>query len=181
VFDVLRATFGPKPSDVARVFADFALSRANLGSRDTAGAFPELAWVGDFGRPRFEWSVKWSSLPRKLVPLRPIAPLGNTYVWIDFDTPPGASTFVLEAEWEGPVAFQWALALIGPRGETLRRIDVPFLERGTLVQRTVTNLEGGRGILLAGTNLGGLSPTFPFDPDFEPFEPHSYSVYLTRL
>jgi hypothetical protein len=180
VFDVLRATFGPKPTDVARLFADFALARASVGSRDTSGAFPELAWVGDFGRPRFEWSVPWSSLPRKLVPSRPVAPLGTTYVWIDVDAPVGTSTFVLQAEWEEPVAFQWVIAVIGAQGETLRRIDVPFLERGTTVERTVTNLDGARGLLLAGTNLGGIGPSYPFDPDFEPFEPHSYSVYLAR-
>jgi hypothetical protein len=32
-----------------------------------------------------------------------------------------------------------------------------------------------------GTNLGGVDLAHPFDPDFEPFEPHGFTVYLAEL
>ena len=37
------------------------------------------------------------------------------------------------------------------------------------------------GVLIVGTNLGGLGPTYPFDPDFAPYEPHGYAVHLAKL
>src|SRR5206468_12053255 len=40
--DVLRATFGPTPSDVARFFGDFPLARAFVGDRDAALYWPLL-------------------------------------------------------------------------------------------------------------------------------------------
>ena len=87
-------------------------------------------------------------------------------------------TLAFQADWEPPVAFRWTLVLVARDGRPVRRIEVPFLERGTHVERVVTDLENAAGLLIAGTNLGGLGPTYPFDPDFEPFEPHGYSVAL---
>jgi hypothetical protein len=178
--DVLRANFGATPSDFARVLGDFATRRAFVGSRDTQGFFPELRWTSDAGRVRFEWSIPLSSLPRTVAPSRPVEPTGSTYLWVSLDgaSPRGALAFV--ADWEPPVSFKWNLTVVAPDGKILRMIDVPFLERGTHVERTLADLDGGAGVLISGTNLGGIGPTYPFDPDFEPFEPHSYSVYLSR-
>jgi hypothetical protein len=58
---------------------------------------------------------------------------------------------------------------------------VPYLERGTHVERTVMDFEGAAGVLIAGVNVGDLSPTYPFDPDFEPYEPHGYTLYVTKM
>jgi len=33
-------------------------------------------------------------------------------------------------------------------------------------------------VLVVGTNLGGIGPSYPFDPDFAPFEPHGALVTL---
>lgn len=177
-FDVLRATFGPKPSDFARLLGDFAVARALLGTRDGDATWPELGWVGDLGRVRFEWSVPFSSLPRNLAPSRPVEPTGATYVWVAFDEDPGSSVIAFQAECESPVSFKWVIAVVGQDGRVLRRNDVPYVERETRVERTVSDLKGAAGLLIAGTNLGGLGPSYPFDPDFEPFEPHGYQVYL---
>lgn len=177
--DVLRATFGPKPSDVAALFGDFSIARALLG-RGGEGPWLEPLSAGDFGRVRFEWSIPFSSLPRRLAPSRPVEPTGATFLWIDIDGDPRGATLAMRAQWEPPAAFRWELAVFDGHGRVLRRVDVPFLERESSVERTIADLSGARGVLIAGTNLGGLGPSYPFDPDFEPYEPHSYDVYLVR-
>jgi hypothetical protein len=176
--DVLRATFGPTPSDVARFFGDFAFARAFIGSRDAASAWPLLRWSGDLGRVRFEWSVPFSSLPRRLSPARPIEPTGSVYFWLALDGSVDGRSIAFQADWEPPVSFRWVLAVIAADGHVVRRIDVPYLERETHVERIVGDLSGGAGLLASGTNLGGLGPTYPFDPDYEPYEPHGCTVYF---
>ncbi|HVW26266.1 MAG TPA: hypothetical protein VHC69_12920 [Polyangiaceae bacterium] len=176
--DVLRATFGPTPSDVARFFGDFAFARAFIGARDGATAWPLLGWSTNAGRVRFEWSVPLSTLPRRLSPAHPIEPTGSTYIWVALDGDVQGKSIAFQADWESPVSFRWVLAVVAADGHVVRRIDVPYLERETHVERIVGDLGGGVGLLAAGTNLGGLGPTYPFDPDFEPYEPHGYTVYF---
>jgi hypothetical protein len=178
--DVLRTTFGPTPSDVARFFADFAVARAFLGSRDIEASWPTLAWAGELGRVRFEWNVPFSSLPRQLAPARPVEPTGSTYLWVSLDESVTGVSLAFQADWEPPVAFRWVVILVDGGGRLLRRIDVPFLERETHVERLISDLSGATGVLIAGINLGGLGPSYPFDPDFEPFEPHGYTVSLSK-
>jgi hypothetical protein len=129
---------------------------------------------------RFEWSVPFSSLPRLLSPARPVEPTGATYLWVTIDGSASGQSFVLSVDWEPPVAFRWAIVLLAADGRIVRRVDVPFVERETHVERTVADLSGAAGILVAGTNMGGINPTYPFDPDFEPYEPHAYAAHLAR-
>jgi hypothetical protein len=178
--DVLRTNFGATPTDFARLLGDFALRRAFVGSRDAHGYFQELLWTSDAARVRFEWSIPFSSLPRTLAPSRPIEPTGSTYLWVSLDSVPAGASLAFVADWEPPVSFKWNLTVVAPDGTVLRAVDVPFLERGTHVERTFSDLQGGAGVLISGTNLGGIGPSYPFDPDFEPFEPHSYAVYLAK-
>jgi hypothetical protein len=180
VLDVLRATFGPTPTDVARFFGDFAFARAFVGTRDPSSTWPLLAFSGDFGRVRFEWSVPFSSLPRRLSPSSPIDPTGSTYLWVSLDGVKSGETIAFQADWEPPVSFRWVLAIVAADGHVVRRLDVPYLERDTHIERIVGDLSGGAGLLVSGINVGGLGPTYPFDPDFEPYEPHGYTVYLAR-
>ena len=58
--------------------------------------------------------------------------------------------------------------------------EVTSASRYQLIERTMRDLSGGAGVLISGTNLGGIGPAYPFDPDFEPFEPHAYVVYLAK-
>jgi hypothetical protein len=176
--DVLRATFGGTATDVSRFFTDFAVTRAFVGSRDAESVLPSLLWLGDFGRVRFEWSIESKTLPRQLAPSRPVAPPGSTYLWVSLGEDAAGKSLAFQADWEPPVAFRFALVIVGSDGRPIRRVDVPFLERGTHVERVVSDLEHAAGVLIVGTNLGGLGPTYPFDPDFEPFEPHGYTVSL---
>lgn len=181
VMDVARETFGGTPTRRAALFSDLAVARAFVGTRGDGRHVPALGWTGDAGRVRFEWSVPFSSLPRRLAPARPIEPTGSTYLWLDLDDVPKGARLAFVAEWEAPVPFKWTLVTVAADGRELGRVEVPFLERATRVERTLVDLEGARGVLIAGTNLGDLSPTYPFDPDFAPYEPHGYTVYLARL
>ncbi|MBM4364486.1 MAG: hypothetical protein FJ104_17540 [Deltaproteobacteria bacterium] len=129
---------------------------------------------------RFDWVLPWSSLPRRVVPARPLDPMGTTYLYVPVDVAVRGS-LAFRAEWEPPAAFQWVIALLDADGGLLRRVDVPYQERATSVERTVADPSGAAGILVVGANLGGLGPSYPFDPDFEPLEPRSFSVYLTEI
>ncbi len=181
VFDALRRSLDDKPRDLAMLFAGLAVDRAFLGSRDDGEHWPALEWTGTFGRPRFDWSIKLSSLPRRVASLRPIEPNGAMYVWLELDQELGDKELAFQAEWESPVSFQWTLVNVDAEGKELGRIYAPFVERGTEVQQSLSDLKGVRGVLVVGTNLGGISPSYPFDPDYSPFEPHGATVYLTKL
>ncbi len=144
------------------------------GSGYRAGAVPSGIQGG--GR-----SIKLSSLPRRVAALRPIDPLGALYVWLELDQSLGEKELGFQAEWESPVSFQWAIVSVGAEGEEIGRIYPPFVERGRQVEQTLSDLKGARGLLIVGTNLGGVSLSHPFDPDYAPFEPHGCTVYLTKL
>lgn len=181
VFDVLRRSLEDKPRDAAMLMADLAVTRGFLGARDDGQHLPALEWTGAFGRPRFDWSIKLSSLPRRVASLRPVEPTGAMYVWVELDEDLGEKELAFQAEWESPVSFQWALVSVDEEGQELRRIYAPFVERGTQVEQSLADLKGARGLLIVGTNLGGVTLAHPFDPDYAPFEPHGCTVYLTKL
>lgn len=181
VFDALRRALDENPRDTAQLFADLAVTRGFVGARDDGSHLPAMEWTGSFGRARFDWSIKLSSLPRRVASLRPIEPLGATYVWLELDQDLGEKELGFQAEWESPVSFQWAIVRVGAEGEEIGRIYPPFVERGGAVEQTLSDLKGVRGLLIVGTNLGGVSLAHPFDPDYAPFEPHGCTVYLTKL
>lgn len=180
VFDVLRHTTGDNAIRMADLMGDFAVARAFLGSRDDGTHLPSLEWTGDFGRVRFDWKIPFSSLPRRVESTRPLEPTGSIYVWLALDHVPAGATLGFRADWEPPVAFKWSLVRIGRDGRELGRIDVPFQERATHVEAQMIDLKGA-GVIAVGTNLGGVDPDHPFDPDVAPYEPHGCTVYLARL
>jgi hypothetical protein len=180
-FDVLRHSFENLPSRVARHMGDLAVARAFVGDRDDGAHLPELAWGGAFGRVRIDWSLPFSSLPRRVAGSRPIEPTGACYVWVDLDQAPGSASLGFRAEWEAPVAFKWLLVKVAPDGREIGRVDVTFEEQSTSAERELVGLEGAAGILIVGTNLGGVDLAHPFDPDHAPFEPSGFTVYVARL
>lgn len=180
MFDVLRHSL-PSPRAYAETMIDLSVSRAFLGDRDDGGHFIESSWLGSFGRVRFDWEIRLSSLPRRVAPLRPIEPNGAMYVWVDLDKVPAGMDLGFQGEWEPPVSFQWTLVLVDAAGKELRRLNAPFVERGTRAELNVVDLSGARGIVIVGTNLGGVDLAHPFDPDYSPFEPHGCTVYLAEL
>ncbi len=179
--DVIRHTFGDRAARFADLLVDAAVDRAWLGSRSDGTRLPDWDHAGDFGRVRFDWAVKLSSMPRNLAPMRPIESLGSTYVWIDVDEVNLGEGLGFRAEWESPVAFRWTVLSLDRDGSVISRLDVPFLERGTSVEGRVVDVSSAAALVVVGVNVGGTSLAHPFDPDMEPDEPHGYTLLLAKI
>jgi hypothetical protein len=181
VLDVLRAAFTDRKRTFDDFLLDFAVWRAFLGSRDAGQNAPELLWLGDAGRVRFEWSLKASSLPRRVAPLRPLEPLGTSYLWLEVDRVTLGKNLAFQAEWESPAAIRWTLVAIDGRGQPLQRYDLPYVQNATSAERTIENQRDASAFLIVGTSVGGVDLAHPIDPDHEPLEPHGFTVYLAEL
>jgi hypothetical protein len=181
LFDVLRHTLDEEPDRFAALMIDFSVARAFVGSRDDGLHLPALGWSGAFGRVRYDWSLPFSSLPRRVLVNPAVDSTGSVLIYLDLDEVGLGAALGFRAEWEPPVNFQWQLVKIAPDGTELGRIDVPFRQRAHDADARVSNLDGARAILVVGTNLEGIDLSHPFDPDVAPFEPHAATVYLVRL
>jgi hypothetical protein len=181
VLDVFRRAFENDAQRIAHQLVNFAVWRGFLGSRSDAAHPPHLSGLGDLGRVRFDWVLAYSSLPRHVAGPYPLSPLGSAYIWVDLDSVPLVAELGFRAEWEQPVQFQWAIVRVDAQGRAMSQLTLPYLERATSVEQTLTNFQGAAGLLIVGLNLGGVDNSHPFDPDQEPWETHSYSIYLTEL
>jgi len=181
LFDVLRHSLNEENDRFASLMVNFAVARAFVGSRDDGVHLPALDWAGDFGRVRCDWVIKFSSLPRRVLVNPPVDSSGSVVLWLDLDEVGLGAALGFHAEWEPPVSFQWQMVKIGPNGEEVARIDVPFQERAHEVDARFRNLDGASAVLVVGTNLEGIDLAHPFDPDVAPFEPHSATIYLARM
>jgi len=103
------------------------------------------------------------------------------YVWLQLDRPIDDLTLGFQAEWEAPVAFSWVLVRVDAQGRELSRVYAPVPQRGTQTDQRMVDFTGTAAVLVAGTNVGGVDPNHPFDPDVVPFEGHGCTVYLTAL
>jgi hypothetical protein len=179
VFDALRSTLKDRGAGLGDLLLDFAVARAFVGSRSDGAHLADVAGFGALGRVRFEWSVPYNSLPRRLAPLNPVSSTGMTYVWLDLAGVPKGSTITFLAEWELPVLFRWALVKVDATGAETGRIEVAGMQGSTQAERTVI-VGDFVGLLIVGVNLGDITPLYPFDPDDAPFEPHAYTVTLAN-
>ena len=181
VFDVLRHSLDEDSAKLASLFGQYAVSRAFLGDRDDGTHPPFGAWLGAFGRPNYDWVIKFTSLPRRVRASRPIEPTGMEMAWVDLDEVPLGVSLGFESEWEAPVAFRWTLISVDENGQEMARVDVPFQERGRSAEGRVVNLTGVRAVLAIGVNMGGVDLAHPFDPDLDPFESQSCTLYFARM
>ena len=181
VFDVLRHSLDEDTGKVATLLGEYAVSRAFLGDRDDGTHPPFLEWAGAFARPRYDWTIKFSSLPRRVRASRPIEPTGIELIWVDLDEVPIGVSLGFESEWEAPVSFKWRLISVDDQGREMARVDVPFQERGRSSEGRVVNLTGVRAVFAIGINMGGVDLGHPFDPDQDPFEAQSCTAYFARL
>jgi hypothetical protein len=181
MFDVLRHSLDEDTLKMAALLGDYAVSRAFLGDRDDGTHPPYAEWAGAFGRPRYDWVLKFSSLPRRVHASRPLEPTGIELVWVDLDEVPLGTSLGFEAEWEAPVAFKWRLISLDDQGREMARVDVPFQERGRSAEGRVVNLLSVRAVLAIGINMGGVDLAHPFDPDLDPFEPQSCTLYFASM
>lgn len=179
--DVLRHALGGDGQRIAEFWGEWAIARAFFGSRASGTHAPELRGSGGAGRVGFDWVLDYSSLPRHLAGPNPIQPLSAAYIWLELDAVPLHANLAFRAEWEAPVVFKWVVLALDAQGRERGRWALPYLERATSAETTIVNFEGAAGLLLIGTNLGGVDVSHPFDPDQEPWEPHGYSVYVTEL
>jgi hypothetical protein len=109
----------------------------------------------------------------------PLSPYGISYVWLDLDSVALGTELSFRIEWEAPVAFQWTVVGLDHEGRQVNRWDLPYLENGTRIERTLMNFENAAALLFVGVNLGAVDVAHPFDPDQQPWEPHAYTLYLT--
>jgi hypothetical protein len=176
LYDALRATLKARtpPSSIGDLWTEFAVARLFMGSRDDGVHFPETAFTGNAGRIRFDWSVPYASLPRRLSPERPIDPSGATYVWIDLRGAPKQARLMFRIEWEAPVPFRWALVRVASDGTEASRVLVTPQQKATFTEKNLDALDGLAGVAVVGVNVGDLALDDPFDPDHAPYEPHSY-------
>jgi len=183
LFDVLRGVLKARtpPLALSDLLVDFAVARLFMGSRDDGVHFPETAFLGTFGRVRFDWSIDYASLPRRLSPERPIDPTGSTYLWIDLRGAPPGAHLAFRMEWEAPVLFRWALVRIGPDGSEVSRVLITPQQKSTTAERNLDELGGLAGVALVGVNTGDLRLDDPFDPDVSPYEPHGYVVTVAAM
>ncbi|WP_437967551.1 hypothetical protein WMF04_49790 [Sorangium sp. So ce260] len=186
-FDALRASLRARGKDLDDLLLEFAIARAFLGSRSDGAHLSDAERLGDFGRVRFEWSLPYATLPRRVAPLRPIEPTGATYLWLDLsaenagDRPDlAAAEITFVADWELPALFRWAIVKVDRQGAEAGRVEVAGIFGSTRAQRTVVGLDGLSGLLLVGVNAGSMIRSRPFDPDDAPFMPHAYTVWLSK-
>lgn len=179
VVDVLRANARAGGSPPwGELLRDFAVTRAFIGSRSDDAHMRDVARFGELGRVRFDWSVTWASLPRRLAPARPLLPTGASYVWIDLKDAPGGVALTLVAEWEPPVSFRWAVVKIGREGEERGRLEPPTPMGATTVQQSLPDLHDLAGLIVVGVNEGGFSALDAHDPDDGPFAGQGYELTL---
>jgi hypothetical protein len=181
LFDVLRHSLDEELPRYTDLMVDFALRRALAGDRDDGTRLPTLGFAGSFARPRFDWVIPFSTLPRRVLSGEPIAPSGSELIWLELDDAPMGAAIGFRAEWEAPVSFQWRIWLVDREGRDVRRFDVPFQERARSADARVLRLDGAKAIVIAGVNVGGVELAYPFDPDIQPFEPAACTVYLVSM
>jgi hypothetical protein len=181
VIDVLRRALAAPSARFEDFMLGFAVERAFLGTRDDGRHHPELVWLGDAGRVRFDWLLAASSLPRHVAPRRPLEPFGCAYTWLDLDRVTLGKTLAFRAEWEAPAVFRFALVAVDARGAILHRFDLPYVQNATTAERTLVDYDGAVGVLIVAINLGGIDLGHPFDPDHEPSEPHGFTLYVAEL
>ncbi len=181
VFDVLRHSVGESKRAAAEMALGLAVARAFIGDRDDGTQLPSLGWAGRWGRPRIDWSIAASSLPRRVAASRPLEPYGAYYLLVSLDGPAPRPDLGFRAEWEQPAAFAWTLLSLAGDGRLLARRDVPFQQNASEVEASLVPVEDARYLLVVGTTLEGIGASHPFDPDVWPYEPRGLTVYLAHL
>ncbi|NUP05153.1 MAG: hypothetical protein HOW73_03730 [Polyangiaceae bacterium] len=164
VFDALRVTQRRNRTSLAETLLEFAIHRAFIGSRSDETHMVDVAKYGDLGRVRIEWNVPYTSLPRTFKPLRPIEPLGATYLYIDLAGTNAESEITFVVDWEPPVGFRWAVVKIDESGSELGRKEYEPILGSSHLEATIRDLAGAKALLVVGINEGESRRDEPFDP-----------------
>ncbi|MBI4703654.1 MAG: hypothetical protein HY744_21290 [Deltaproteobacteria bacterium] len=181
VFDSLRVAARDRERTLDDILLEFAVARAFVGDRADGAHLPPTERYGSFGRVRFEWSVPFSTLPRRLAPAQPVYATGASYLWLDLDGAPADAQLRLLIEWEESFVLHAAIVKVDRRGREVGRILLPGVYGSTEEARTVADLADLAGLLLVVANMGADSRSQPFDPDDGPGMPASYLVTLAPI
>jgi hypothetical protein len=165
VFDLLRRLLPPAGMSFPEAMGDFAVARAFVGSRSDGQHLSGTARFGDFGRVRFEWSVPYASLPRRLAPRVPIEATGATYLWVDLKGVARERGLLAAMEWDTSFVFHWSAVRVDAEGRELGRMKAGGVFGHHEAQLTIEQLDGAAGLILVGTNLGSDDRSRAYDPD----------------
>jgi hypothetical protein len=166
-FDVLRISMKDAlwpGSTLEDVLVRFAVDRA-------VGVAPELAQPA-----RLAWDVPWPAIARRLASPVPTAPTGASYVRVHTEGARPGARLRLEAQWEDYGRMRWVVVKLGARGEALAELPIASPEGATHASLTVESLDGARGVLVVGVNVG--STDHPFHPEQAEWEPHGWLLTL---
>lgn len=178
IFDALRITQQRNQTSLADTLLEFAIHRAFIGSRSDELHMLDVARYGALGRVRVEWNVSHGSLPRTLRPLRPIEPLGSTYLQVDLQGAPADGEVTYVIDWESPVGFSWAVLKLDETGAELGRKEILPVLGSTHVEGTIRDLKGASALLIVGVNEGESRRDEPFDPGTLQESPKSFIITL---
>lgn len=159
-FDVLRLTFKGALSTNNKVddlWLDFAVARAL-----------------DPARVPLSWDIPWPTKPRRLAPLRPVAPTGASYILVHHAGAPAGARLRVEAEWEQHALFLFALVKLDANGHEIGRVPIPTRERATEAQMSLVVPPEAESILIVAMNAG--DPAVALDADDDVLEPHGFTV-----
>lgn len=180
IFDALRVTQQRNGASLAETLLEFAVARAFVGSRSDETHMVDVAQYGDLGRVRIEWEIAYDSLPRTLKPLRPIEPLGATYLYIDLAGTSDKSELTFVIDWERPVGFRWAVVKLDASGAELSRKEYAPILGSQHVEATLRDLNGASALLIVGVNEGESRRDQPFDPGRIREPARSYLITLAQ-
>lgn len=179
-FDALRAIARTRDTTLDGVLLDFAIARAFVGTRSDGAHLADVERFGDAGRVRFEWSIPYDSLPRRVASGVPLEPTGMTYLWVDTRGAPLDAELTFVGDWELPAVFRWALVKVDQSGAEAGRVDIAAMFGASHAERTLVGIGGLAGVLVVGVNAGSMDRGHPFDPDEQPLMPHAYTVMLAK-
>jgi len=179
LFDALRSNSRARGKPFDDVLLEFAIHRAFVGSRSDDGHLVDVSKYGDAGRIRFEWTVPFATLPRRLAPMRPIEAMGATYIWLDLKNAPDDLDLSFVADWEAGVLLHWAIVKVDAQGIEMGRITIAGIRGTTHAERSIVGLRGVAGLIVVGVNVGSIDRGLPFDPEKGEMA-RSYTVTLIK-
>lgn len=178
IYDALRKVTKARKFDLGGLLIDFAVARAFLGNRSDGLHLPGIDDFGALGRPHFEWSIDYDSLPRRLAPLYAVDPTGATYLWLDVKEGDADRGLSFHAEWDDSYVFMWSLVRVDREGKEIARVDKGGIWGQRELHCTLADLSDTAGVLIVGTSLGNDDRANPYDPDDGPPREAGYFVTL---
>lgn len=177
LFGVLTKVAKARDLTLGDVLLDYTVWRGFVGDRNDGQHLAEATFTGTFGRPRFDASWPYESLPRR-VAFTPLEPTGAVFVWVDLTKAPEHPRLGLRFEWEPPISMRWAIVRVDADGALVSRINVLHKRGDVAAEQEVVELEGVKGLLVVGVSVGEVALDHPYRPDEAPHELHGGTLHV---